>query len=106
MTPIEIVQQYFPSATSEQAKDVLWTCTGWPGAWAPKEGQTNEDYFRGQLKEATEKSGGDPHRACMMAIEEMDRAHDEFKKNYPEEVDDELCGTDSPKAGEAVQSQS
>jgi hypothetical protein len=88
MTPIEIVQEYFPTATFEQARSVLWTCTGWPGAWAPKEGQTNEDYFRGQLQEAAEKSEADPEKACVQAIEEMDRAHDEFKKNYPEEQND------------------
>lgn len=33
LTPIEIVRQFFPEASDEEAERLLWERTGWPAFW-------------------------------------------------------------------------
>jgi len=73
-TCYNLVREYFPGVTDEVANDLLWGCTGWPSFFAPKEGQTNIDVLREQLKYIAEKSGGNPRLAHTISEIESDDA--------------------------------
>lgn len=75
--PLDIVKEYFPSATDEQATSVLWICTGWPSFFAEDNPEVG---LRRQLKEYSIKSNKNPWEACAIAENEMDRAMDEMKE--------------------------
>ena len=50
MTWVELVKEYFPSATDEQADYILWGETGFPCFFnIPKDGLTVEECLRKQL---------------------------------------------------------
>ena len=52
MTWLELVREYFPDATDEEADYILWEKTGFPGFWnIPEDGNTPEECCRKQLKE-------------------------------------------------------
>lgn len=57
MTFLELVKEYFPDATDDEAGYILWNETGFPSFWnVPKDGNTPEECLRAQLKRLSEKS--------------------------------------------------
>lgn len=72
MTVIELVAEYFPGASPEVCKSILWGCTGYP-CFFQNEG-TYKQVLRPQLKEMAERSGGDPVLALSLADEDMEKA--------------------------------
>lgn len=58
MTWIDLVREYFPEVTDEEADCILWGYTGFPGFWnIPEDGSTPEECCRKQLKELKDKNG-------------------------------------------------
>ena len=56
MTWIELVKEYFPDATGEEAEYILWEETGFPAFWdIPRDGRTVEECCRKQLQEYKDK---------------------------------------------------
>lgn len=52
MNWLELVKQYFPDATDEEADYILWEHTGFPEFWnIPKDGKTNIACCRKQLRQ-------------------------------------------------------
>ena len=50
MTFNEIIKEYFPDATKDEAEAILWEHTGFPIFWnIPEDGKTPEECFRTQL---------------------------------------------------------
>ena len=47
MTPIELVKEYFPEATDDEADSILWSRTGFPSFF--REDGSVEDNLRKQL---------------------------------------------------------
>lgn len=84
MRPLEIVKEYFPKACDEQARDVLWCCTGWPHFFNNGEG-TFEDVLRQQLKEISVRSHGDSYIACQIANQDLE-AMEKWKQERSERV--------------------
>ena len=55
-TIAEIVREYIPDASDELVEFVTWEKTGYPSFWCiPEDGETPEECFRKQVKEAAEK---------------------------------------------------
>jgi hypothetical protein len=51
-TYFEVIKEYFPNVTAEEAEHILWEHTGYPGFWAiPSDGNTPEECLRKQLQE-------------------------------------------------------
>ena len=49
---VELVKEYFPDASDEEANDILWGKTGFPSFFnIPKDGATPEACCRKQLQE-------------------------------------------------------
>jgi len=70
----QIVQEYFPDVPFWFANSILWECTGFPSFWAESEEcPTAEAYFRKQLAEIKERSGGDAGLAVKLCNEDMDK---------------------------------
>jgi hypothetical protein len=69
MTGIELVKEYFPTASEDDAEMVLWECTGYPSFFM---GDDPVAYFRAQLMEAADLSSGDPMFAVAIAHTRMD----------------------------------
>ena len=61
MNATEIAKEYFPNHPHEFLMYIIWEETGWPEFWnIPKDGNTPEECFRKQLKEAKANTkGGD-----------------------------------------------
>lgn len=74
MTMIEICREYFPGIPDEVARDVVLTCTGFPGCFL---GNDAEAYYRNQLSEISARSNQNPHLAMAICEQELD---DEMKK--------------------------
>lgn len=75
MNLVDVVREYFPAATDNQAWYVLWECTGYPAFWdIPKSGATPEECLRKQLAEARDRSCANCELACAMCNEDMERA--------------------------------
>lgn len=56
ITWLELVREYFPKATDEEANGILWECTGFPCFWnIPQNGLTAEQCCRNQLKDLQSK---------------------------------------------------
>ena len=52
MSWTDLVREYFPDATDEQAGYILWEKTGFPGFWnIPQDGDTPEACCRKQLQQ-------------------------------------------------------
>lgn len=83
MNPVEIVKEYFPDANDAMAKEVLWSCTGWPGAFNTSETKTVEDCLREQLHRISEVSSKNPENAINIAMFELDEA---MRKGKEEEI--------------------
>jgi hypothetical protein len=86
MRPIDIVREYFPKASDDEARDVLWGCTGWPHFFDTGNGRTVQDALRDQLKEIADRSKGDPFIACCIAEQEMDEAMARGKRERNERI--------------------
>ena len=80
MKALDIVKEYFSTATDEQASDVLYMCTNWPNSFIPKQGQNIEDCLREQLKDIAERSQADPEVACQIADKELAEVMRDFKE--------------------------
>ena len=56
MTHIDLVQEEAArlglTVTDERANTILWSFTGFPSFWAIKDGETNEECCRRQVREA------------------------------------------------------
>lgn len=51
MTGLEIVKEYFPKISDDDAGYILWNETGFPSFWSiPEDGETPEECLRTQLK--------------------------------------------------------
>jgi len=85
-SPRDLVREYFPKASDDEARDVLWGCTGWPNFFDTRDGRSIPEILREQLSEIAEKSGGDPFIACCMAVQEMDQAMERGKREREERV--------------------
>ena len=85
-SPRDIVREYFPKASDDEARDVLWGCTGWPNFFDTRDGRSVQEILREQLSEIAEKSGGDPFIACCMAVQEMDQAMERGKREREERI--------------------
>lgn len=72
MTPLELVKEYFPTASDEIAGDVLWHCTGWPSFFVDDE--PVEQQLRKQLSSASVKSNADPLLAMAIVDEEAEES--------------------------------
>ena len=54
MTWMELVKEYFPEITDEEAEGLLWERTGFPCFWSDSDGDTPETCCRKQLQELKE----------------------------------------------------
>lgn len=56
-TVMDVVREYFPDISEDEADHIVWGHTGFPGFWnIPTDGATPEECFRKQLQ--TYKDGG------------------------------------------------
>lgn len=57
MKILDVVREYFPTATDDQALNILWEYTGYPGFWnIPEDGATPEECMRKQLAAERDRS--------------------------------------------------
>lgn len=83
MKPFEIVKEYFPTASHDELRDVLWGCTGWPYFFQTSPGKNVEACLREQLLKISIRSQQVPTEALRLSEEDMDRAFQEYKQNEP-----------------------
>lgn len=57
MTALDIARDVFPDVGDDFLEFVLWEETGYPGFYAPAEGETDEDYLRRQLLDFKARCG-------------------------------------------------
>lgn len=58
---IDLVREYFPNTTNEEANDILWERTGFPCFWnIPQDGLTAEECCRKQLEQLKEGTNRTP----------------------------------------------
>lgn len=75
---LEHIKEAWPNVENEdEYPDILMSITCFPFGKARK--------VISQLKEIHELSGGDLHKAMDIVDSRMRKAHNEFKKNYPQE---------------------
>lgn len=86
MRPLDFVREYFPKASDDEARDVLWCCTGWPHFLDVSDGRSVQEVLRQQLKEIADKSNGDSFIACCIAEQEMDQAMARGKQERNERI--------------------
>lgn len=86
MRPLDLVREYFPKASDDEARDVLWCCTGWPHFLDTSDGRSVQEVLRSQLSEIAAKSHGDSFIACCIAEQELDQAMDRGRQERNERV--------------------
>lgn len=94
MTGPELVLSIFPTATKSQVESLLWGGTLFPFLIPPaKEGDEESivAFYRGQLEEWKEKSGGDPEKALVLIDQSWTEAHENGKRRMAEYERDEAA---------------
>lgn len=71
----DAIKEYWPNLPEHKWSDLLMNCTCFPFG--------DHEQVAKHLKEMAEKSGQDLNRACQIACDEMDAAHEQYKKDYP-----------------------
>jgi len=71
MTWRDLVRQYWPSVTDEEADSILWNCTCFPFG--------SLERVREQLAELARRSGGDVGKAQALAFRDLEEALEKVK---------------------------